>query len=128
MTPLHEIQTQIVAHINAAKIGSSLRFRLMDAADAVSKAIEAEGLQTRPKGDWLPIWTAPQDGSSIMVWATNYPTGAPVIVHWIDDRASPEPIPRWESRDVIYDTFSFVDHPPAWWMPLPMSPADGEAA
>jgi len=36
------IQTEIVARITAARIGSSLRFALMNAADAVSKAIEAE--------------------------------------------------------------------------------------
>ena len=36
------IQTEIVARITAARIGSTLRFALMNAADAVSKAIEAE--------------------------------------------------------------------------------------
>lgn len=41
MPPL-SIQTEIVARITAARIGSTLRFRLMDAADAVSRAIEAE--------------------------------------------------------------------------------------
>lgn len=39
---LHAIQSEIVARITAAPVGSSLRFRLMEAADAVSKAIEAE--------------------------------------------------------------------------------------
>ncbi len=40
---LLSIQTEIVARITAAPIGSALRFALMDAADAVSRAIEAEG-------------------------------------------------------------------------------------
>lgn len=39
---LLSIQTEIVARITAARIGSTLRFALMNAADAVSKAIEAE--------------------------------------------------------------------------------------
>ena len=39
---LLSIQTEIVARITAAPIGSALRFALMDAADAVSRAIEAE--------------------------------------------------------------------------------------
>ncbi len=39
---LHAIQTEIVARITAARIGSTIRFALMNAADAVSKAIEAE--------------------------------------------------------------------------------------
>ena len=42
MIPLHTIQTHLVARITAAPIGSALRFALMDAADAVSRAIEAE--------------------------------------------------------------------------------------
>jgi len=40
------IQTEIVAHLRAARIGSTLRFHLMDAADAVSRAIEAEARQS----------------------------------------------------------------------------------
>lgn len=36
------IQAEIVARITAARIGSALRFALLDAADAVSRAIEAE--------------------------------------------------------------------------------------
>ena len=36
------IQTEIVGRIMAARIGSTLRFALMDAAYAVSRAIEAE--------------------------------------------------------------------------------------
>ena len=39
---LLSIQSEIVARITAAPIGSALRFALMDAADAVSRAIEAE--------------------------------------------------------------------------------------
>ena len=42
MTDLHAIQTQLVARITAAPIGSALRFALMDAASALSRAIEAE--------------------------------------------------------------------------------------
>lgn len=39
---LPEIQSAIVARIDTRPVGSSSRFRLMDAADALSKAIEAE--------------------------------------------------------------------------------------
>jgi hypothetical protein len=42
MTDLHDIQRQLVERIGTAPVGSALRFRLMDAADAVSRAIEAE--------------------------------------------------------------------------------------
>lgn len=39
---LHDIQRQLVERIGTAPVGSALRFHLMDAADAVSKAMEAE--------------------------------------------------------------------------------------
>lgn len=42
MTDLHTIQRQIVERIEAAKVGSELKFKLMNAADAISRAIEAE--------------------------------------------------------------------------------------
>lgn len=42
MTDLHDIQRHLVERIGIAPVGSALRFRLMDAADAVSKAMEAE--------------------------------------------------------------------------------------
>ena len=42
MTTLHDIQRNLVERIGTARVGSTLRFRLMDAADAVSKAMEAE--------------------------------------------------------------------------------------
>lgn len=46
MTDLHDIQRHLVERIGTAPVGSALRFRLMDAADAVSKAMEAEAKQT----------------------------------------------------------------------------------
>lgn len=49
MIELNEIQRQIVERIAAAPAGSWLRFKLMDAADAMSKAIEAE-TKTGPYG------------------------------------------------------------------------------
>lgn len=42
MTALHEIQRQIVDQIKAAPTGSWLRFKLMNAAEQISGAIEVE--------------------------------------------------------------------------------------
>lgn len=39
---LLKIQSALVARITAAPVGSALKFALMDAADAVSRAIEIE--------------------------------------------------------------------------------------
>lgn len=42
MTDLYDIQRQIVARIGERAVGSASRFALMDAADAVSRALTAE--------------------------------------------------------------------------------------
>lgn len=42
MNDLHEIQRHVVARIGQRPVGSASRFALMDAADAISKAIAAE--------------------------------------------------------------------------------------
>jgi len=42
MIDLHALQTQLVARIMERPAGSASKFALMDAADAVSRAIEAE--------------------------------------------------------------------------------------
>lgn len=41
MNDLHDIQREIVVLIDTRPVGSTSRFRLMDAADAVSKAMAA---------------------------------------------------------------------------------------
>ena len=45
MTDLHDIQRHLVERIGTAPVLPTLRFRLMGAADAVSKAMEAEAKQ-----------------------------------------------------------------------------------
>lgn len=52
MTDLHDIQRQLVERIGKAPVGSALRFRLMDAADAISVAIEAEIKHGAQMGDF----------------------------------------------------------------------------
>lgn len=42
MTALHEIQRQLVERIQSRPVGSASRFALMNAADDISRAIEAE--------------------------------------------------------------------------------------
>lgn len=42
MTDLHEVQRHVVARIDQRPVGSASRCALMDAADAISRAIAAE--------------------------------------------------------------------------------------
>jgi len=41
MTDLHAIKTALVARIVSAPVGSAMKFALMDAADAISRAMDA---------------------------------------------------------------------------------------
>lgn len=52
MIDLHEFQRQLVERISKAPVGSALRFRLMDAADAISAAIEAKTKHGAQMGDF----------------------------------------------------------------------------
>ena len=46
---LFAIQSEIIARIDAARIGTALRFALMASADAMSRAIEAEARLVHPE-------------------------------------------------------------------------------
>lgn len=64
MSYLHDIQREIVALIDTRPVGSSSRFRLMDAADAVSKAMAALEKEGGAQTDGLGADTTlkPNDG------------------------------------------------------------------
>lgn len=69
MIDLHAIQTEIVARITERPVGSASRFALMNAADAVSKAIEAEereaGAQIDGNQSSIPATTASEGGAEL---------------------------------------------------------------
>lgn len=66
---LLEIQELLVARIGTRPVGSASRFRLMDAADAISKAIEAEerevGAQIEGNHPETPAITGPEGGAEL---------------------------------------------------------------
>ncbi|WP_079212977.1 hypothetical protein [Brucella pituitosa] len=99
---------------------------LFDIDGATETMLEAaasiRALSSQPVADgWLPIETAPKDGTSIIIWSTVY-GGTPVIVRWHEDTYAKRPIPRWITGDSAYGARSFVDSQPTHWRPLPSSP------
>lgn len=91
MTDLHALQTQLVARITERPTGSASKFALMDAADAVSRAIEAEAREVRkaltretimaaqtPAGGWTK--------ETLSGWGVAWPPAS----GWIDRLLNPE--------------------------------------
>ena len=78
---------------------------------------EAEAAKAnQPKNGWMPITTAPQDGTAILVWARwkNAPAG-PAIVEWVK---------RGKEWKRVGETRSIASGIATHWMPLPSGPSD----
>lgn len=91
MTDLHALQAQLIDRITERPTGSASKFALMDAADAVSRAIEAEAREGRkgltreaimaaqtPAGGWTK--------ETLAGWGVAWPTQS----GWIDRLLTPE--------------------------------------
>lgn len=98
--------------------------------------------------EWLPIETAPRDGSIVLLWAPNARdkcegdltyTDCDVVVgrwqksNWHKTDENHEPTGQWESDLVEFEvgwesTGSYTRHhaiKPTHWMPLPSPPEQG---
>ena len=82
--------------------------RLLESLDAQTRAAQ-------PAHGWMPISTAPQDGTAILIWARwkNAPAG-PAIVEWVKRRK------EWKRVGEVRSVAAgIVTH----WMPLPKGPS-----
>lgn len=91
MTDLHALQTQLVSRILERATGSASKFALMDAADAVSRAIEAEAREGRKALTREAIMSAqtPAGGwtkETLTAWGVAWPPPS----GWIDRLLAPE--------------------------------------
>ena len=82
--------------------------RLLESLDAQTRAAQ-------PAHGWMPISTAPLDGTAILVWARwkNAPAG-PAIVEWVKRRK------EWKR---VGETRSVASGIVTHWMPLPLGPS-----
>jgi hypothetical protein len=77
---------------------------------------------------WMPIESAPRDGSMILVYPPTWYDRHCSMAKWDDDRYAKRPRPYWKRADDLLRTTISRDAKTTHWMPLPEPPeAPGEA-
>jgi len=70
---------------------------------------------------WLPIETAPKDGTKIIVYCKHMGVVGPS--YWDADRYSKRPIPYWTNYgEILWGKKRTRFDQPTHWMPLPQPP------
>jgi hypothetical protein len=72
---------------------------------------------------WLPMATAPQDGTKIIVWRR----GRVSLAHWDDDRHARKPRPFWNESGA-WGKSDNRQTPPVAWQPTPAPLTPEQAA
>lgn len=73
-------------------------------------------------GGWMPIETAPKDGTTVLVSPPTWPGRACSTAHYNADRFAKKPRPFWERDDALRSISISRETPPTHWMPLPEAP------
>ena len=73
-------------------------------------------------GKWMPIETAPKDGTTVLVSPPTWQVRACSTAHYNADRYAKKPRPFWERDDALRLISISRDTPPTHWMPLPHPP------
>lgn len=78
-------------------------------------------------GGWLPIESAPRDGTKILAYIPRvYSNGLQCCVQWDGDKYAKRPKPRFRSTDRLYGDADSARHQPSHWIPLPPPPEDAK--
>lgn len=78
-------------------------------------------------GRWLPIESAPRDGSDVLLWLPA--SGGALRGCWDDDRYAKKPRPFWTNDcDRLWGRTHTREHQPTHWMPLPPPPVSAPIA
>lgn len=73
--------------------------------------------------EWMPIESAPKDGTFVIVWPPTW-KGVVSCASWDDDKYAKKPRPYWRRADE-YGCVGFSrEKPPTHWMPLPEPPKE----
>ena len=73
-------------------------------------------------GAWMPIATAPRDGTAILVFAGRV-LMTRWYVHYMNGKPDPYRAPEWEQQDMFGGMGSYQGPlEPTHWMPLPAAP------
>lgn len=97
-------------------MGPHRAVRLVEASQAFTAA-EAAG--------WLPIETAPKDGSAVLVHPPTWDDSARTcsVAKYNLDKYAMKPRPYWERDDAMGKVGYSRDKPPTHWRPLPPAPS-----
>lgn len=75
---------------------------------------------------WLPIETAPKDGSLVLLGWTD--DRRPGIGRWEEEKYHQKPRPYWQhDRTRVWGVAESRKNPPTNWMPLPAPPEINDA-
>ena len=67
--------------------------------------------------NWLPIETAPKDGTCVLLWVRGYCE----VGQWDNDKYAKRPKPFWNA-DGPWGRIGMRAIPPTHWMPIPDPP------
>jgi hypothetical protein len=83
---------------------------------------QLSALAEKAEQAWLPIETAPKDGSYVFVWPPLW-NGAIGCACWDEDGFARRPRPFWRRLDDMGRITESRDNQPTHWQPLPVPPA-----
>lgn len=75
---------------------------------------------------WRTIATAPEDGTSILVYPPTWPSKKAAIAEWDKDEYAKKPRPFWRRDDDLGQVTRSRACLPTHWMPLPEPPKENE--
>jgi len=84
-----------------------------------NEKLRAEVERLRKAGDWQPIETAPKDGTWVLLWWKETPTGAECFDEWSPEQA----VGKWHYDCWMRCSEYCVGGTPTAWQSLPNPPA-----
>lgn len=106
-------------------------FTAVDMATAAAQGFrDGQASQPAVAAGWLPIETAPKDGSAVLVHPPTWDDSARTcsVATYNLDQYAMKPRPYWERDDAMGKVGYSRDKPPTHWRPLPPAPStEGES-
>ena len=104
-------------------------FTAADMATAEARGFrDGQAAQAAVAAGWMPIDTAPKDGSAVLVYPPIWVQRTCSVATYKSDRYAKKPRPYWKRDDAMGKVGYSRDKPPTHWRPLPPAPStEGES-
>ena len=104
-------------------------FTAADMATAAAQGFrDGQAAQPVVAAGWMPIDTAPKDGSAVLVYPPIWVQRTCSVATYKSDRYAKKPRPYWKRDDAMGKVGYSRDKPPTHWRPLPPAPStEGES-